>query len=149
MLRVTTPRQRLVVKQSLPKLRFEMEWYADQERIWRERDYLQLVDEWFPGNVPSVLFDDKEAYILAIAEVTDATLWKTMLMAGQCNLTTARRAGELLGQIHSRSSGRDEVAEQFQRKANRSEDSFEQLRIDPYWRTVAHRHPDLAPAIEQ
>lgn len=148
-LRVTTPRQRLVVKQSLPKLRVEMEWYADQERIWRERDYLQLVDEWFPGNVPSVLFDDKEAYILAIAEVTDATLWKTMLMAGQCNLTTARRAGELLGQIHSRSSGRDEVAEQFQRKANRSEDSFEQLRIDPYWRTVAHRHPDLAPAIEQ
>jgi 5-methylthioribose kinase len=148
-LRVTTPRQRLVIKQSLPKLRVEMDWYADQERIWRERDYLQLVGEWFPGNVPSVLFYDEAAYLLAIAEVTEATLWKTMLMAGRCDADTARRAGTLLGQIHSRSYGRGEVAARFQRKVERSEDSFEQLRIDPYWRTVAHHHSDLAPVIEQ
>jgi 5-methylthioribose kinase len=148
-LRVTTPRQRMVVKQSLPKLRVEMDWYADQERIWRERDYLQQVGAWFPANVPAVLFYDEGSFLLAIAEVTGATLWKTVLMAGQCQLSTARRAGELLAQIHSRSYGRDEVAARFQRKANPKEDSFEQLRIDPYWRTVAHRHPDLAPVVEQ
>lgn len=146
-LRVVTPQRRLVVKQSLPKLRVAMDWYADQERIWRERDYLQLVGEWFPGNAPSVLFSDEAAFLLAISEVTGATLWKQTLMAGVCDPTTAVRAGTLLAQIHRRSHETPAVAAQFARKANRSADSFEQLRIDPYWRTVARTHPNLAAPI--
>jgi 5-methylthioribose kinase len=148
-LRVTTPRQTLVVKQALPKLRVEMEWYADQERIWRERDYLLLVGQWFPGAVPAVLFSDEEAYMLAISEVTKATLWKQILMSGRCDRSTAVRAGGLLAQIHSRSYGDPVVAAQFPRKTPRSADSFEQLRVDPYLRTVARRHPDLAPVIDE
>jgi 5-methylthioribose kinase len=147
-LRVTTPRQRLVIKQSLPKLRVQMDWYADQERIWRERDYLQVVGEWFPANVPAVHFSDEATYMLAIEEVTEATLWKTTLMAGRCERATARRAGQLLAQIHSRSHARTDLADRFGRKSERSEDSFEQLRIDPYWRTISERHFDLAETIE-
>jgi aminoglycoside phosphotransferase (APT) family kinase protein len=148
-LRVMTPRQRLVIKQSLPKLRVQMDWYADQERIWRERDYLLLMNAWLPGCVPQVLFSDEEHFVLAISEVTGATLWKTALLAGQCSPTVAARAGERLAQIHTLSYPRPKVAERFHRKTPRSEDSFEQLRIDPYWRTVARRHPELAPAINQ
>jgi tRNA A-37 threonylcarbamoyl transferase component Bud32 len=125
-----------------------MDWYADQERIWRERDYLVLVGEWLPENVPAVLFWDEGAYVLAIAELTAATLWKQTLLAGQCDLTTARRAGDLLAQIHSRSARLPDLARRFGRKPERSQDSFEQLRIDPYWRTVARRHPDLAAVID-
>jgi aminoglycoside phosphotransferase (APT) family kinase protein len=147
-LRVTTPRTRLVIKQSLPKLRVQMDWYADQERIWRERDYLQTVGAWLPGNVPAVLFADEANFVLAIEEITGATLWKSTLLAGHCDPHSARRAGALLAEIHSRSHAQPALAQQFQRKATRSEDSFEQLRIDPYWRTVARRHPDLAPAID-
>ena len=147
-LRVVTPRRRLVVKQSLPKLRVAMDWYADQERIWRERDYLQLVGEWFPGHAPAVLFSDEADYLVAISEVTGATLWKQTLMAGVCEPATAVRAGTLLAQIHRRSHETPVVAAQFARKADRSVDSFEQLRIDPYWRTVAHAHPDLAAPID-
>jgi hypothetical protein len=76
-------------------------------------------------------------------------LWKTALMAGRCDPNTAALAGERLAQIHSLAHARPEVAARFGRKAQRSEDSFEQLRIDPYWRTVARRHKDLAPAIHQ
>jgi 5-methylthioribose kinase len=147
-LRVTTPHTRLVIKQSLPKLRVQMEWYADQARIWRERDYLLCVGGWFPANVPAVLFSDEANYVLAIEEITGATLWKSSLLAGHCDLAVAARAGELLAQIHSRSHAEPALAKGFQRKASRHEDSFDQLRIDPYWRTVARRHPDLAPAIE-
>ena len=146
-LRVTTPRQRFIVKQSLPKLRVTMDRYADQGRIWHERDYLALVGEWFPGHVPAVLFSDEAHFLLAIAEVTDATLWKQTLMAGGCDPTTAANVGALLAKIHSRSFAKADVAERFQRRTPRSEDSFEQLRIDPYWRTIAQRHPDVAPAI--
>lgn len=148
-LRVTTPRQALVIKQSLPKLRVQMDWFADQERIWRERDYLLLVDEWLPGCAPQVLFSDEEHFVLAISEVSGATLWKTALLAGHCNPDVAARAGERLAQIHTLSHLRPEVAERFRRKTQRSEDSFEQLRIDPYWRTIARRHTELAPAINQ
>jgi 5-methylthioribose kinase len=148
-LRVTTPRARLVIKQSLPKLRVQMDWYADQERIWRERDYLQTVGKWLPGNVPAVLFYDEATFVLAIEEITGATLWKSALMAGCCDPHSAQRAGALLAEIHSRSHAQPALAQRFQRKATRSEDSFEQLRIDPYWRTVARRHADLAPAIDE
>src|SRR3712207_2516529 len=92
-LRVTTPRARLVIKQSLSKLRVQMDWYADQERIWRERDYLQTVGQWLPGNVPAVLFSDEAHFVLAIEEITEATLWKSMLLAGHCEPHSAMRAG--------------------------------------------------------
>ncbi len=146
---VRTPSHQLVVKQALPRLRVAMEWYADQTRIWRERDYLQVVSTWFPHNVPAVLFSDDANYLLAIEAIRNATLWKSTLMAGECDPAVARRAGDLLAQIHSRSHAQPELAAQFTRRANRQEDSFEQLRVDPYWRTVARRHPTIAPAIEQ
>jgi 5-methylthioribose kinase len=84
-LRVDTPRQAIVIKQSLPKLRVEMDWFADQARIWRERDYLLLLGAWMPANAPRVLFSDPAHFILAMTAVGDATLWKTTLMAGRCD----------------------------------------------------------------
>ncbi len=146
---VRTPSHALVVKQALPKLRVTMDWYADQTRIWRERDYLQVVAAWFPNHVPAVLFSDEAHYLLAIEAIRDATLWKSTLMAGECDLAVADRAGSLLAQIHSRTHAQPALATRFARRANRQEDSFEQLRVDPYWRTVAARHPAIAPAIAQ
>ncbi len=146
---VRTPSHTLVVKQALPKLRVAMEWYADQTRIWRERDYLEVVGAWLPTNVPRVLFYDEAHYLLAIEAIREATLWKSLLMAGECDPAVAARAGSLLAQIHSHTHAQPELATRFARRDNRPEDSFEQLRIDPYWRTVAARHPAIAPAITQ
>ena len=144
---VITPRQRMVIKQSLPKLRVEMEWLADQARIWRERDYLLLVAEILPDQVPQVLFSDEEHYLLAISEIAEATVWKQFLVAGDCNPQLAAQAGELLARIHTYSASQPALAQTFQHIPGSPTDSFEQLRVDPYLRTVARRHPDIAAQI--
>lgn len=144
-LRVETPGQTLVIKQSLPQLRVEMPWYADRDRIWRERGYLEFVARLLPANVPTVLFAEPELYVLAMTAVPDdATLWKQALLAGECDLAVVERAARLLARIHSETWQSPRVAEQFGGGRH-----FEQLRVDPYLRTIARRHTDLAEVIHE
>ena len=146
-LQVVTPRQTMVIKQSLPKLRVAMDWYADQSRIWRERDYLQWVGEFLPANVPPVIFSDDEHYLLGMRAIPNSVMWKKPLLDGVCNFTVVEHCATLLAQIHSYTYQNPARAATFQRKMPRTQDSFEQLRVDPYWRTIARRHPDLAGPI--
>ncbi len=146
-LQVTTPHQTLVIKQSLPKLRVAMDWYADQSRIWRERDYLQWVGEFLPANVPQVLFSAGEHYLLGMGAIPHSMMWKKPLLDGVCDFTIVERCATLLAQIHSYTYQHPARAANFQRKTPRTQDSFEQLRVDPYWRTIARHHPDLAEPI--
>jgi 5-methylthioribose kinase len=50
--------------------------------------------------------------------------------------------GDVLGVVHDAASTDEDVREQFASKR-----PFEQLRVDPYHRTTADRHPDVADAI--
>jgi hypothetical protein len=55
----------------------------------------------------------------------------------------AARAGTLIARMHTRSAQDPLVASQF---ADRT--AFWQLRVEPYYETVARVHPDLRPRIE-
>ena len=68
-------------------------------------------------------------------------------MAGDCNPQLAAQAGELLARIHTYSASQPALAQTFQHIPGSPTDSFEQLRVDPYLRTVARRHPDIAAQI--
>ncbi|MDQ3250577.1 MAG: aminoglycoside phosphotransferase family protein [Chloroflexota bacterium] len=125
-----------------------MDWYADQSRIWRERDYLRLVQTILPANVPHVLFSDDEHYLLGMSAVSHSVMWKQLLLDGQCDPEIVGEAARLLAVIHSYTYQHPELADPFRRKPLRSQDSFEQLRIDPYLRTIARRHPDRAATID-
>ena len=67
-LAVRTPSLRVVVKQSLPRLRVEDEWFAKRERAMTEADVLRLGAELTPGSVPAVLDADPDACALVIEE---------------------------------------------------------------------------------
>jgi hypothetical protein len=69
-------------------------------------------------------------------------VWKARLLGCDVDLTTARRVGQLLGQMHRRTSGRADLAKQFDDR----EYLFD-LRIRPYHQRVAERQPRLAAAI--
>jgi 5-methylthioribose kinase len=66
-----------------------------------------------------------------------------MLLAGEVEVETARRAGAILGLIHERTANRPELRE---RLGDRN--VFAQLRVDPFYRRVQVRHADLAETIE-
>jgi 5-methylthioribose kinase len=96
------------------------------------------------GSLPAVVFEDAANYIFALeAAPKSACDWKTLLLGGDARVEHARAAAETLRALAS-AHGRDaNLAPQFH-----DQTSFDQLRLDPYYRFTASRHPDLAGAFE-
>jgi tRNA A-37 threonylcarbamoyl transferase component Bud32 len=137
---VDTATRRVVFKQALGRLRVADEWLADPKRALAEARALELAGELTPGTVPRVLDVDPGCNALTI-EASPAAWrpWKDALLAGEVDLRVGRRLGELLAGWHRGTTGLRSELDEWP--------LFEQLRIDPYYREVARRHPDLAHEI--
>jgi 5-methylthioribose kinase len=145
-LRVDVPGQPpLVVKQCRERLRVAMEWRAPLDRIWTESAALGVLQDILPeATVPRVLFEDRPNYLFAMTcAPDDAVTWKSLLMEGRVDPEIATRLGMILGTIHADGSTHPAL-----RGTLADTSLFEELRVDPYYRTVARRHPDLAPHID-
>lgn len=140
-LKVVSDSEGFVFKQSLPKLRVKDDWPFDRDRIFIERDCMQLLDEILPaGSVPSVRFSDDENYVFGMSLAPPGgVLWKEALLAGQVDLEVARRVGWLLAEIHTLTATSTRARERFAGVTN-----FIQGRVDPYHLTAARANPDLA-----
>ena len=134
---------RAVVKQALPRLRVAEEWLAKRERTLTEAEALRLAGRLVPGSVPAVLDVDEEACALVVAHAPDAWQnWKAQLLAGDVDPAVAARLGATLAVWHRETEGDESVARRFS-----DSEAFEQLRVDPYHRTVMRRWPRLERAI--
>ncbi len=139
---VEAPSRRFVLKQSLAKLRVEREWLAARERIHRECAALRGLAAAMPaGSLPEVLWDDPDNFLFAMsAAPAEARDWKSRLLEGEAREEVAGRVGSLLAAQMRASWESPEWAARFGDCTN-----FEQLRLDPYYRATAERHPDLGP----
>jgi aminoglycoside phosphotransferase (APT) family kinase protein len=143
-LRVTTPERHFVLKQSRPQLRTRDAWFSDVERIYREQEVMQLLHGWLPKVVPEVLHVDRPNFVFAMSHApVAATVWKGDLLDGLLNVNVAKNAGLVLGAMHQFSTDRRHDMERFRDHA-----VFVQLRVDPFYRRVQERCPDVAAAIE-
>jgi 5-methylthioribose kinase len=133
----------VVVKQSLPRLRVADEWLAKRERVLTEAAALRLMAALTPGRVPDVLDVDGETFTIVIAHAADGWWdWKARLLAGDADPAVARELGRVLGAWHRATWDDAGVARRFG-----DLEAFEQLRVDPYYRTLARRCPNLAGAV--
>jgi 5-methylthioribose kinase len=131
-----------VVKQALPRLRVADEWVATQERALTEADALRLAADLTPGAVPAVLDVDEGAYAIVIAAAPDGWVnWKDELLRGAVDVAIGERLGAILAAWHR---GTHEGSSAWRLAGT---DAFEQLRVDPYHRTVMRRRPELAEPI--
>jgi 5-methylthioribose kinase len=128
----------LVLKQSLAKLRVAADWFSERERIFDEIDALQALEPIAPAAaIPKILHTDKPNFLFAMsAAEEDAPTWKDLLMQGQANTHLAVQAAQLQAAFF-----------QLPHLAPRFDplDRFDQLRLDPYYRATAAKHPDLQP----
>lgn len=133
--------QRCVCKQSLGKLRVEADWRSAQERIYRECAALRaLAPVLEAGAVPRVIFEDREEFAFGMeAAPADARPWKSPLLAGEVHQGWAEKAGHLLGTWIRESAQHPDWQAEFADLT-----VFGELRVDPYYRTTAARHPELA-----
>lgn len=135
-----------VIKQSLAKLRVDVEWYSNPERIHREALGIRWLGELAPtGTVPALVFEDHEQHLIAMEAVPQPHRnWKTELLAGALEMDHVRQFGDLLGTIHRRASERrTEVAGAFDDRS-----VFESLRVEPYYSYTATRIRASAPFMD-
>lgn len=136
-----------VLKQALPKLGVEVDWYADVGRILREADALQVVHTLLPASaLPQVVHvdPDEHLYIMTLAPER-AAVWKHLLLGGEFDPVTAARAGELLATLHAGSR-------RLPAESRHDLDDityFVQLRIDPFHRYLQGVYPELHLAVDR
>jgi 5-methylthioribose kinase len=133
--------RRFVVKQSLARLRVEQDWFSDRSRIFREAAALRwLAPHLPPGAVPAVVFEDRENYAFAMtAAPAHARTWKALLLEGHADPSVSRQVAWLLARILRASWLDAGAAARFG-----DQTAFDELRLEPYYRATALRHPDLA-----
>jgi len=139
---VETPGQRFVLKQALGKLQVEQDWFSDRERIFRESAGIQVLAPHLPnGSVPGIVFEDRQNRLFAMTAAPEgAQTWKSLLMNGAAVDAVARRIAAIQAVMIRISHENTALAEAFG-----DQTVFGQLRLDPYYRTTALRHPDLKP----
>jgi 5-methylthioribose kinase len=156
------PGDDFVLKQARAQLRTPHAWFSSVERIWREADVLSICNRLLNEQAdkdndaagecpalafgtPQILFEDRPNYLFAMsAAPRPHTVWKNDLLAGRIDPRVATACGRLLGTLHAASWLNDEIA-----RALGDRTLFEELRIDPYYRTLAQCHADARAAIDR
>ena len=144
-LAITTATKKLVLKQALAELAVSEKWEADQRRAIVEANAIELFNQLSPAQVPKLVFLDPERFILVLERVpTGSTVWKSDLLAGIINPEVGRLLGNTLATWHNYGEVTPAAKIKFM------EDSlFEQLRIDPFYRFVADKNPQIQVAIRK
>ena len=138
---VDAPGFRAVAKRALARLRVAEEWLADPARLETEGRALRLAGRLLPEVVPAVL-DLADGYLVIERAPDGWRPWKEELLAGLADPRVAERLGYALGTWQRETAGRADIMREFGDTT-----AFTQLRVDPFHRTVAERHPDLADVI--
>jgi 5-methylthioribose kinase len=143
-LRVVQGDRRMVLKQSRPQLRTRDDWFSDVERIHREQEVQELLAPLLPpGVVPRVLFADRDNFVFGMEHAPEPSRsWKQMLLSGEVDPALGDRAGRILGMIHEATARRrDSLEPLLERRA------FGQLRVEPFYRRIQERRPEVAALV--
>lgn len=136
--------ERFVVKRALAKLKVQADWFADVKRNRSEWEFIRYVARFLPQAVPVLQYCSASDHYFAMEHLNGQfSNWKQLLLAGQGREEDARRAGNVLAQIHRRSTGDLEARSLFDTTQN-----FFQLRIEPYLLAAGEKHPELRPLFE-
>jgi aminoglycoside phosphotransferase (APT) family kinase protein len=133
----------MVVKQALARLRVADAWWAPRERALAEAQALDLAGQLTPGAVPRVLDRDPGRCALVVERAPGGWRdWKSQLLQGRADPKVAARLGALLARWHQATLHGEGLSERFYPQG-----PFEALRVEPYYRTVARRVPDMAAPV--
>ena len=131
-------------KRALSLLKVKTEWQAPVERNHYEIAWLRRAGAIVPGAAPKVIGEDA-AHGIALLEYLppeDYVLWKSELLEGRADTAVPVAVANALGAIHAATLNDASAAAEFA-----TDHLIDALRLDPYLRFTASRHPDLAERI--
>ncbi len=152
------PGDEFVLKQARGQLRTKHAWFSSVERNWREAEVLTICAELLESAgrqaaanaelvalTPRIMFEDRENYLFGMtAAPRPNTVWKEDLLAGRADPRIAAACGRLLARLHAGSWLDPALAERIGDRT-----LFDQLRVDPYYRTLAEVRPEARPAVQR
>jgi tRNA A-37 threonylcarbamoyl transferase component Bud32 len=143
--RVDLPGRSLCVKRALARLRVAADWEAPVSRNAYEWAWMRFASRHRPDSVPELLAHDPEVGLFAMAYLPPEhyPMWKSQLLAGEVEVTTAAAVGQVLGALHAASAGDRRLAAEFA-----TDDNFHALRVEPYLLATAAAHPGLADILQ-
>ncbi|MEM0482707.1 MAG: aminoglycoside phosphotransferase family protein [Nitrososphaerota archaeon] len=144
--KVSTGEGTWVVKKALPKLRVSDEWVAKPDRVLIEAACLKTIARLIGQDyVPKVLKIDAVNYAIMIEYAGDtAKVWKRELLKNVIDRSITLRVAQDIARLHNESMGDEETRTIF-----RDTENFLELRIDPYFITIAKRHPDISGRVKE
>jgi aminoglycoside phosphotransferase (APT) family kinase protein len=133
----------LVVKQALARLRVADAWWAPRDRALAEAEALDVAGRLTPGAVPRVLDRDPERCALVVERApSDWGDWKSLLLSGSVDESRAAALGSLLSRWHAETFHGHRLSERLHQR-----ERFDALRVEPYYRTIAQRVPEVSGAV--
>jgi len=135
-----------VLKQALPKLRVDVDWYSSTERIRVEAEALRWFNRCAPaGATPRFVWEDPPNHLLAMEAIPEGhENWKSVLLRGEIVPEHFKQFGLLLGTIHRQSSvSASEVSQTFADTT-----FFQTLRVEPYYLYAAQTTPAAATFLQ-
>jgi aminoglycoside phosphotransferase (APT) family kinase protein len=144
--RIDLPSGPVCAKRALRRLKVAQDWFAPVERSEAEVAWIQTVQAIHPGASPRLIAADAShhGFVMAYLDPDQYPCWKDSLRDGAIDPLFARTVGEVIGKIHARTAKNGDVAAAFPNQA-----LFEVLRMEPYLRSTATRHPDLAGRLNE
>lgn len=152
------PAEEFVLKQARAQLRTGQPWFSSVQRAWREAEVLgicgQLLEQaksnqpsgaGLVAQTPRIVFEERPNCLFAItAAPRPNRTWKEDLLAGQSDPAVAAACGRLLGTLHAGSWHEQDIARQIGDRT-----LFEELRVSPYYRTLAAARDDARAPLER
>ena len=135
-----------VLKQALAKLRVEVDWFSDPERVHREAAGLRWLERLAPpGSTTPLVFEDHDHLLIAMQAVPQPhDNWKTLLLAGQIETDHVEQFATLLATVHRKAfEERETIAREFDDRS-----FFDSLRLEPYYAYTAAQVPEAAGFLE-
>jgi aminoglycoside phosphotransferase (APT) family kinase protein len=136
-----------VVKQALPKLRVEVDWFCDPARIHREAAGLRALQRILPsGQVPEFVFEDEDFHLFGMTAVPEPhDNWKTLLLAGKIDETLVEQSARMLAAIHAHAGQETTgLSREFEDRS-----FFEALRLEPYYGFSSEQVPVVKPFLNR
>ncbi len=131
------------VKFALSKLNVAEDWFAPAHRGQAEYAWLKFAGTTVPGAAPALFGWSKADNGFAMEYLSDDVyLWKAALLTGNPDRGEAPKVADILGRIHAASTAAGFDAVPF-----KTTEDFDALRLDPYLRFTAGRHPQLADTL--
>ena len=130
----------------MAKLAVKDDWFAPVDANRYERRWYEIAGARVAGLAPEVIAADDAPMLFAMEylDPADTLLWKTELHGGARRLRTSpRRSGASLAAIHAATAETPRSRAMFPTGA-----IFEALRLEPYLRPPARRHPALAGRLD-